>query len=116
MRTPMRFITIATILLLSGAVTAESDLPELTPPPPPPPITSGTESAESLEPEITIIQRGETTIQEYRIGGRFYMIKVIPSIGKPYYLVDTDGDGEMDSRFTEFSPNLLIPHWVIFSW
>jgi len=40
-----------------------------------------------MEPDITIIRKGKKTIQEYRRGGRLYMIKIVPDIGPPYYLL-----------------------------
>lgn len=39
-----------------------------------------------LETQVTIIKRGEDTIEEHRINGELLMIKVIPRIGPPYYL------------------------------
>ena len=46
------------------------------------------------EPEVNIIKQTDQTIEEYRIGGRLYMIKVTPKVGPPYYLVDDLGDGK----------------------
>ena len=69
-----------------------------------------------LEPEITIIDEKGARIEEYRSHGRTYMIKVTPKKGRPYFLVDGDGDGEFEVRRNELDPNLLIPSWVIFSW
>lgn len=68
-------------------------LPELSEPPPlpelsePPPLPPDIELDPELEPEIKIIKRGEDTIEEHRVNGELYMIKVIPRIGLPYYLV-----------------------------
>ncbi|MCE7914910.1 MAG: DUF2782 domain-containing protein [Nitrosomonas sp. PRO4] len=39
-----------------------------------------------LETHVTIIKRGEDTIEEHRVNGELLMIKVIPRIGPPYYL------------------------------
>lgn len=81
-------------------------LPE---PPPPPP---GYEPDPSLEPQVTIIQRGEETVEEFRINGRLYMVKVTPRHGPPYYLIDYQGNGQFirrDSPDPGFSP----PMWVI---
>lgn len=71
---------------------------------------------EDFEPAITIIDRGEGKIEEYRANGKLYMIKVTPKKGRPYYLVDADGDGMLESHRNEMTPNLLIPSWVLFSW
>ena len=83
------------------------DLPEL-----PPKVKSG----ETLEPDVTIIQRERETIEQYSVSGRVYAIKVSPKGGKPYYLIDIDGDGHLESRRSDLDPKLLIPAWVIFSW
>lgn len=86
------------------AVPEQPDLPE--------PVQSG----ENIDPDITIIKRGKDTIQEYRINGKKYMVKIIPAIGPPYYLVDTDGDGNMDVRRSNLESGLQTPQWVLFSW
>lgn len=95
------------------AAAAPPGLGELPAPlPPPDPV----EHDEELEPEITIIQRKDSTIEEYRLNGRLYMIKVTPVVGKPYYFVDRDGDGLMESRMSELYNPLRVPQWLIFSW
>lgn len=102
-------------LLAPGILYAIDDrAPELIPDPPdlPPPVESG----ETLEPDITIIRRGKKTIQEYRINGDLYMVKIIPDVGPPYYLLDTDGDGNMDVRRSDLEDGIQVPQWVIFSW
>ncbi|MDX9739573.1 MAG: DUF2782 domain-containing protein [Gammaproteobacteria bacterium] len=68
------------------------------------------------EPEVTIVPRGSDVIEEYRIQGRLYMIRVIPSRGVPYFLVDTDGDGDLETRRNELTEDLLIPSWTLFRW
>lgn len=66
--------------------------------------------------DVVIVQHKDETIEEYRIGGRIYMIKVQPSKGVPYYLVDTDGDGKLESHYSDLTENILIPQWVLFRW
>jgi len=66
--------------------------------------------------DIRITEDKQATIEEYRSHGKLYMIKVHPKKGRPYYLVDADGDGNLDTRKNDLQPNLLIPSWVIFSW
>jgi len=73
-------------------------------------------AATNLEPEVTIVDGTEGRIEEYRMSGRLYMIKITPKKGREYYLVDSDGDGHMDSRRNELAPNLLIPSWVLIRW
>ena len=92
-------------------------------PPPPPAMAPVPDAApdaapadESVEPQVTIIQRETATVVEYRIHNQLYMIKVTPKKGKPYYLMDADGDGSLESRRNELDPKILIPSWVILKW
>ncbi|GAB6041769.1 DUF2782 domain-containing protein [Endothiovibrio diazotrophicus] len=71
---------------------------------------------ETLEPEVTIREKGEKTITEYRVAGRLYMIKVKPAVGPAYYLSDTDGDGNLETRQSELDPGFMIPKWILFQW
>lgn len=75
----------------------------------PSPVTSN--SAEG-QPEVTITKEKVQTVEEYRVGGRLYMIKIIPKIGKPYYLVDDRGDGKF-SRQDSLDSGIRPPQWVI---
>jgi len=63
------------------------------------------------EPEVTITTKGKTLHEEYRIGGQLYMIKVIPSNGRPYYLIDNEGKGQFVR--SDFQPSISPPQWVI---
>lgn len=74
------------------------------------------EAEEALEPKVTIHEDGRGVIEEYRLNGSLYMIKVTPAVGPPYYLIDTDGDGELESRRNELDPDVMIPAWIIFRW
>jgi len=68
------------------------------------------------EPKVTIIRRKDRTISEYRINGQVYLIKVKPAKGPAYYLIDTDGDGDLETRQDELDPVQLVPAWVILRW
>tara|TARA_B100001123_G_scaffold420473_1_gene526864 strand:+ start:639 stop:989 length:351 start_codon:yes stop_codon:yes gene_type:complete len=74
------------------------------------------EHDEEMEPEVTIIQREDATVEEYRVNGRLYMVKITPFIGKPYYFIDHDGNGLMRSRMSDIYNPTRVPQWVIFSW
>ncbi|MCF7200832.1 DUF2782 domain-containing protein [Pseudomonas oligotrophica] len=66
------------------------------------------------EPEVTIRQEGDRTVEEYRVNGFLYAIKITPKHGKPYFLVRADGN---DGNFVRSDqPDMLIPSWKIFSW
>ena len=43
------------------------------------------------EPDVTIVQKGDKTVEEYRLNGFLYAVKVTPKKGKPYFLVRADG-------------------------
>lgn len=98
------------MMLMSVAVMAETDA--IKPPVLPEPLRDG----ESIEPEVNIIQREDRTIQEYRVNGRLYMIKVTPTVGVPYMLMDTDGDGSLETTQHELDSGLLVPNWILLEW
>ena len=112
-----RTVAVVVVLTFSAAVGAQT---AAQPPADPviehPPSSAGGDPEAELAPEITITERGETTVEEYRINGQLYMIKIIPKKGVPYYLVDSNGDGLMSRRFNDLSPGFLIPSWVILRW
>jgi len=49
----------------------------------------------ALDRQVTIVKRGADTIEEYRAGGKLYLLKVAPANGTPYLLIDEKGDGAM---------------------
>jgi len=67
-------------------------------------------------PDVEIKPDKRQTVEEFRSNGRLYMIKVTPKKGRPYYLIDADGDGDMEIRKNDLDSGLLIPSWVLFSW
>jgi hypothetical protein len=112
-------ITTLSAFLFAGAAQAErpdnlQPVPE--PPPPPDQILDG-EAIPLGEPQITIIQRENETVREYRLNGSLYAIKISPRGARPYYLIDVDGDGDMDNRFFDINnAPLVVPQWVIHRW
>ena len=108
----MRRTLIALLLAAAVPAFAQQQPAGLEPIPEPPPIPA--EGAGVDEPEVTILQRGEDIVTEYRIRGKLYMVKVTPPHGVPYYLIDKEGNGQMvrDDR----APELAVPMWVIKSW
>lgn len=93
-------------------------------PPPPPAVTipvpddgdDANAQSSGPEPEVTIVQSKDSKIEEYRLNGRLYMVKVIPFIGPPYYFVDRDGDGLMESKINGRGAEPRAPQWTILSW
>lgn len=81
----------------------------------PPPLPAPLQSGEALETEVTIVQRDDETVYEYRVNGRMYMTKVVPKRGPAYYFLDQDGDGRLDAQ--RYGPEEIgIPQWVLFRW
>jgi len=91
-------------------------LPELEPgpaAPPPPPII---ESGQPLEPEVTIITTEHETIEQYSVDGKIRMVKITPKGGgSAYYLVDSDGDGQLDVNKDSIY-NVSTNMWEILTW
>jgi hypothetical protein len=76
---------------------------------PPPPAIS--EDA-TLSPQVTIKAKGEDKVEEYRIRGKLYKMRVVPAAGAAYWLVDPKGDGSF-VRVDGPTPNIAVPMWVI---
>lgn len=106
----MRIVSLLAFLCLClPAYAAQPEAPAKVETPPPPPITAG----EPIdEPEVKIIKQTDQTIEEYRVGGKLYMIKVTPKYGPPYYLVDDKGDGKF-ARQESLDSGFRVPRWII---
>jgi hypothetical protein len=101
-----------TVLLLCAVLpVAAQTKPNLQPVPEPPP-PPGLELDPALEPQVTILKRGTDTVEEYRIAGRLYMVKITPASGRPYYMIDHKGDGRF-SRQDGLDSGVRPPMWVI---
>ncbi|MEJ2693130.1 MAG: DUF2782 domain-containing protein [Candidatus Thiodiazotropha sp.] len=97
------------------SATLSADATEAVPEPPELPLPEVIVDGEVIEPEVKIIKREEGTIYEYRVNGQLYMVKIQPIKGPAYYLVDRDGDGELDSRSTDPS-KITVPQWILMRW
>ena len=77
---------------------------------PPPRIVD--DGALTEAPQITIVKKKGETIEEYRINGQLYMMKVTPAHGVPYYMHKEDQEGGwlMDGP----TQPLSIPKWTLF--
>lgn len=106
MRLTFLFLLLAAPLTVQAAPVQLEPLPSIAPP--------GMVSDPTLAPQITIAQRGEDRIEEFRVRGKLYMIKVTPPHGTPYFLLDLIGNGQFQ-RMNEITPNLMVPLWVLFS-
>jgi len=103
-------------LLLASALTAFAQAPQnLQPLPEVPPPPPGVNLEADLEPQVTITKKGEDKVEEYRINGRLYMMRVTPANGPTYYLVDEEGKGSW-ARRDQIGPDIRPPMWLIKSW
>ena len=110
-------VACAVLLLAPAWVLAQKpDDQKLEPVPSPPEIPDAVQSGQPIEPEVTIIHKKEATIEEYRVNGNLYMVKVTPKVGPVYYLLDMDGDGNMETRTRGIRDDMSVPQWVLFSW
>ncbi len=119
-----RWITGIALLALAGAASAQPQEWVDAPPPPemvedaPPPVLD--ERARQLqmleEADITLIERPDGVIREFRIGGQLFMVEVVPRFGPRYYLIDTTGDGMLDTRRRGLGPDFVPPQWILFQW
>lgn len=66
--------------------------------------------------QITIIRREHDVVEEFRLNGRLYMVRITPNRGRPYYLIDTTGDGLLDARREIFDASTTVNRWRLFSW
>ncbi len=71
---------------------------------------------DGLDSKVVITPSKDKRIKEYRVNGQLYMIEIVPKKGPSYYLVDTDGDGLMESRYNRVETDVVIPRWTLFSW
>mgnify|MGYP006171995681 CR=1 FL=1 len=110
-----KFKSILIMFCLTGLVAAQ-DNGEFVEALPPPDIPDSIQSGEPIEPEVTIIQKDDSVVEEYRVNGALYMVKVTPSVGPVYYLTDQDGDGKLESRSNKLGSNSSAAQWILFSW
>lgn len=111
MRSELPLIALALGGLIMAAAADARPPPADIPPPPRIPYEPGSE--ELAEPQVTIIERADRTIEEYRVNGQLVMVKITPAKGPPYYLVDRSGDGLVDERIDEFDETSPLVQWVI---
>lgn len=105
-------------LLLAATATvasAQSNQKNLEPLPTVPPPPAGIDLDADLEPQVTITKRGEDQVEEFRVNGQLYMLRVTPVNGPTYYLVDEEGKGNWARRDT-VGTNVQPPMWLIKSW
>lgn len=104
----MRYPILLLTLMLSGLAVAAPTAP---PPPDLQPVPDGPPRPEDT-PAVTIKPSSQGRVVEYRAHGKLYMLKVIPKVGKPYYLIDQKGDGQF-ARQDSLDSGMRPPMWVV---
>jgi hypothetical protein len=106
-----RALFVGLLIACSTALAQKRPPPKLEPlpePPPPPPMSIE-------EPAVRIPIREGDKVEEVREGGRVVMLKVTPPNGKPYYLLDTTGNGNWMRR-DSLDDGVRVPMWPIHTW
>ena len=62
------------------------------------------------------IKVNNRTVEEYSVNNNTYMVKITPTAGAPYYLVDEDGSGEMAWKRGAPDVENTVPQWTLLSW
>lgn len=99
--------------LLLALATSAASLPQEVPIPEKIPSPPSEETAPTVR-----IHAGENgdRVEEYRQGGKITMVRITPPHGKPYYLLDTNGDGRLDKTDTLDNSNVAPVYWVLYEW
>jgi hypothetical protein len=103
-------------ILAGGMLRAQEDPaapPDIAEPPPLPPKIQD----ERVEPTVNIRKEEDRLIEEYSLNGKVYMVKITPARGRPYYYMDTDGDGQLELQPGDEAFNQVRPaYWKVKEW
>ena len=73
------------------------------------------EGEEPIAPErqVTIVNDDDKVMHIHQVNGKVYGIKVVPKNGKPYNLIDPNGEGNFIRNSAD---KILVPEWVLLRW
>ena len=108
---PLLFISLLSLTLASPFLQAAEPSAEV---PPPPVIPEGFEEESNIKADVTIRKGKDKVIEEYRISGKLYMVRIIPTIGKPYYIKYPEGESGRVIRHE--LEDIKTPFWKLFEW
>ena len=77
--------------------------------------TGEPEIPEGAERSVRVEANGDV-IEEYRVGGQLRMVKVTPSRGPAYYLMDENGDGRLDKSKGASEKDISPVYWKLYGW
>lgn len=110
----MRRMAMSVLMCAMQGAAGQPKLEPVPEPPPPPASTTGPASGPE-EPAVRIPVPQSDKVEEIRVGGRVVMLKVTPAKGgKPYYLVDTTGNGNWMRR-DSLDDGVRVPMWPIYT-
>lgn len=69
-----------------------------------------------IAPQVNVRDFENRTVEEYSVNNNLYMVKVTPTVGAPYFLVDNDGSGDMEWNRGQPGHDLQVPQWTLMSW
>ena len=61
-------------------------------------------------------EKNGDVIEEYRVAGQLRMVKVTPSRGPVYYLMDENGDGRLDKSKGAGEKDISPVYWKLYGW
>ncbi len=111
--------SLAVLMFLAATLPALAQSPARPRPPgtvaleEPPALAPQTAADAALEPQVTTRQEGPNVVQEYRIRGKLYMMRVTTPGGRPYILMDHKGDGTFSRQDNTLDPGVRVPQWVL---
>jgi hypothetical protein len=71
---------------------------------------------EQVEPTVTIREEEQGRVEEYSLNGQVYMVKITPKVGAPYYYIDTDGDGNLETAPSKGLEPVHPVYWKVKQW
>ncbi len=69
-----------------------------------------------IAPQVRVRDYQNRTVEEFSVNNNVYMIRITPTAGAPYYLVDNDGSGDMEWNRGRPGFDMQVPQWTLMSW
>lgn len=109
------FSALLALAAQDAAATEKSAEPAAKEAPVPEKIPAKTGDDDTTSVKIRTRDNGDI-VEEYRQGGIVTMVKVTPTRGKPYYIMDNNGDGRLDRADAEAAGGVVPVSWIIATW
>ncbi|AOM02505.1 DUF2782 domain-containing protein [Cobetia marina] len=68
--------------------------------------------SDAPKPQVTSRQQDDRQLREYRVNGHLYAIEIIPKGGTPFFLLDSDGNGNFTRSSVSQASQLKVPGWA----